>query len=131
MRPRLVLLLDISVLPSLGGRDKLDLAGGIADLLGPEFLAREELVGEAGLPGLVHVATGAPFVIPPAGRYEMGFTDRDREALRAAVRTDWGEAFANELVRTSRPVRAVRVKPFAVSVCPLKLDEVGKILHGR
>ncbi len=131
MRPRLVLLLDISVLLSLGVRDKLDLARRIAELLGSEFEPLEELVGPIGLPGLVHVPTGAPFVIPPTGRYEMGFTDRDREALRAAVKTDWVGAFADELVRTSRPVRAVRVKPFVVSVRPLKLDEVGKIQLGR
>jgi formylglycine-generating enzyme required for sulfatase activity len=131
MRPSLVLLLDLSVLLSLGVRDKLDLARRIADRLGPDFLPGEELVGQIGLPGLVHAPTGAPFVIPPTGQYEMGFTDRDREALRAAVRSQWVDAFADDLVHTSRPVRAVRVKPFVVSVRPLRLEEVSKVQSGR
>jgi hypothetical protein len=132
MRPSLVLLLDISVLLSLGLRDKLDLARRIAERLGPEFQAREELLGSAALPGLIHLPTGAPFVIPPTGHFEMGFTERDRDALRAAVTAcEWVDAFADDLAHTSRPVRAVRVKPFAVSVRPLKLDEVSKIQRSR
>jgi hypothetical protein len=132
MRPSLVLLLDISVLPSLGARDKVELARRIAERLGPEFEASEALIGEAALPGIVHLPSGVPFAVPPTGHFEMGFTERDRAALRAAVTgSDWIEAFADDLARMSRPVRSVRVKPFVVSVRPLRLEDVSKFQPGH
>ncbi len=132
MRPSLVLLLDISVLPSLGARDKIELARRIAERLGPEFEAQQTLIGEARLPGLLHLPSGVHFVIPPTGRFEMGFTERDRAALQAAVpSSEWIAAFADDLTRTSRPVRSVRVKPFVVSVRPLKLEEVSRLQPGH
>jgi hypothetical protein len=131
MRPSHALLLDISVLLSLGERDKLELAGRIAARLGSEFQP-SELVGAAGLPGLIHVPSGVRFVIPPIGSFDMGFSERDRAELLAAVDAcDWVQAFADDLARTSRPVHAVRVKPFAVSVRPLRLEEVAKFAPGR
>lgn len=132
MRPSLALLLDISVLLSLDPRDKLEVARRVAERLGPDFEPREELVGTAALPGLTYLPTGAPFVVPPIGSFEMGFTERDRAALRAAVtESEWLDAFTKELAHTSRPVRAVRVKPFVVSVRPLRLDDVAKIQPTR
>jgi formylglycine-generating enzyme required for sulfatase activity len=85
----------------------------VASVLGRDFEARDELLGERRLPTLLHRATKLVFVVIPGGRFEMGLSDGDIEEAAELIDVTGGVAnFIAELKRTARPTREVRVAPF-------------------
>src|SRR5687767_166201 len=81
------------------------------------------VAGSAGLPLLVHRATGQRFVRVPGGTFVMGWLGSELRAAFEEVGFDPEIASWRDAHRTSyelaNPVRAVRVDPFLCGCSPL------------
>jgi len=117
---RLAPLSTLDTLSLLATPGRLALAVEIAAELGSGFVAGGSLIGSAGLPTLVHRATGLVFAAIPGGEFIMGMT-REEIAEIVMLYAALGRAEeAREAVSwATQPPRRVGVLPFLCAVSPV------------
>jgi len=104
------------------------LAAVIAGALGSKFAPCDALVGQEGLPAVVHLPTGMRLVAIPGGEFVMGMDAREVDEI-ARLYAPLGRADeAREYVTwATQPPRTVRVQPFLCMQEPIS-ERVARLL---
>jgi len=124
-------LTELDAFRALLPGDRLTLAHQLAGTLGPSFRPLVKLVGQEGLAGVEHVASGVTFVAIPGGSFEMGLRDDDAEEAEQLL--GHGAALEAQLMvveAMATPVRRVALTPFLLAVSHLSSAQVATLTAG-
>lgn len=127
-------LADEADFAALSREDRLAIGDRIATELGRSFRAGAELVGIAGHITVKHVPSGVELVVFPGGSFEMGLTEADVAMFGRYFPCGPQDKWAGWLEREAaeaRPVRTVRVSPFAFGRNVLTLGQLAKLGRPR
>jgi hypothetical protein len=129
MASKLAPFAELSAFESLDAARRLALGAPLAESLGKDFRALPALVGTKGMIGVEHVPSGVELVAVPGGTFDMGFTERDDEAVKHCVDYDSGavQAWLQKIEKMSSPAHAVVVSPFLLSRSHLRPPQVAAV----